>query len=199
MRIAAFHSQLDMKRGSSLAFLNTAIALKERGHDVHAYSFAVDDWYRSILDGAGIPSTSMDHHHLEPLGVHLILTNNRRARGVFTRLNGMIADADVAYLHGNQWTPQGLPVLDLPRAYYCDEPPRHYYEPDLVNVTVRKKLGKAMGALSRSRDRESDRRAVRTADQVATNSHYTRDYIERVYGIDATTVYLGVDLSLIHI
>jgi len=192
MRIAAFHSQLDLKRGSSLAFLNIAIALKERGHDVHAYSFAVDDWYRDTLDGAGISSTSLDHHQLEPLGVHLILTNNRRARSTFRRLNGMIGDADVAYLHGNQWTPLALPILELPRAYYCDEPPRHYHEPDLVNVTARKKLSKALGVVSRYRDRESDRMAVVTADQVATNSHYTRDYIKRVYGYDATTVYLGV-------
>lgn len=193
MRIVAFHSQLDMKRGSSLAFMNTAIALKERGHDVQAYSFAVDDWYRSILDDAGIPATSMDHRHIEPMGVHLILTNNRRARSVFHRLRAEAAGADAAYLHGNQWTPQALPILDLPRAYYCDEPPRHYYEPDLLNVTFGKKLGKALGIVSRSRDKEADRRAVVTADQVATNSHYTRDYIKRVYGIEATTVYLGVD------
>jgi glycosyltransferase involved in cell wall biosynthesis len=193
MRIAAFHSQLDLKRGSSLAFLNTAIALRERGHDVRAYSFAVDEWYRTRLEAAGIPATSLDHHHLEPLGVHLILTNNRRARKAFRRLAGMLGDAEAAYLHGNQWTPQALPIIELPRAYYCDEPPRHYYEPDLVNVTLRKRLGKALGSISRSRDAASDRRAVATADQVATNSHYTRDYIRRVYGVEATTVYLGVD------
>lgn len=193
MRIAAFHSMLDVKRGSSLAFLNVTLALKERGHDIHAYSFQVDEWYKGILDHAAIPSTSLDHRHLEPMGVHLILTNNRRARAVFRHLGEMISGVDVAYLHGNQWTPQALPILNVPRAYYCDEPPRHYHEPDLVNVTFGKKMGKAMGTVSRSRDREQDRSAVRTADEVATNSDYTRDYIKRVYGVDATTVYLGVD------
>ncbi|NIP33648.1 MAG: glycosyltransferase, partial [Thermoplasmata archaeon] len=127
------------------------------------------------------------------MGVHLILTNNRRARRVFRRLRSEFADADAAYLHGNQWTPQALPILDMPMAYYCDEPPRHYYEPDLLNVTLRKRLGKALGIVSRALDKKSDRLAVPTADAVATNSDYTRGYIKRVYGVDATTVYLGVD------
>jgi hypothetical protein len=183
MKIATFHSQLDLKRGSSLAYLNVIIALKERGHDVSAYSFKVDEWYRKRLEGAGIPVTSMDHRHLEPMGVHLILTNNRRARGVFRRLRSEFADADAAYLHGNQWTPQALPILDLPRVYFCDEPPRHYYEVDLINVTIGKKLGKALGKVSRTMDKAADRKAVVTADEVACNSHYTRDYIKRVYGI----------------
>jgi glycosyltransferase involved in cell wall biosynthesis len=42
-------------------------------------------------------------------------------------------------------------------------------------------------------DKAADRKAVVTADEVACNSHYTRDYIKRVYGIGATTTYLGVD------
>jgi glycosyltransferase involved in cell wall biosynthesis len=193
MKIATFHSQLDLKRGSSLAYLNVIIALKERGHEVTAHSFQVDDWYREILEGAGIPAKSMDHRHLEPMGVHLILTNNRRARRVFRQLRDEFADADAAYMHGNQWTPQALPILDLPRVYFCDEPPRHYYEPDLINVTLGKKVGKAIGFISRALDKSSDRRSVVTADQVACNSHYTRDYIRRVYGIQATTTYLGVD------
>ncbi len=193
MKIASFHSGLDIKRGSSLAYMNTAIALKERGHEVSAYSFAVDEWYRSRLEEAGIPTTSMDHHHVQPMGVNMILTNNRRARAVFRDLRGEFADAEVAYLHGNQWTPLALPILDMPRAYYCDEPPRHYYEPDLVNVTLRKRLGKALGFASRALDKRADRAAVVTADAVAANSEYTKGYIGRVYGLQATTVYLGVD------
>lgn len=193
MKVASFHSGLDIKRGSSLAFMNIAIALKERGHDVTAYSFQVDDWYRRTLESAGIRAVSLDHAHVEPMGVHMILTNNRRARGVFRRLRAEFADSDVAYLHGNQWTPLALPILDMPEAYYCDEPLRHYYEPDLVNVTLRKRMGKALGAVSRALDKRADRASVVTADVVATNSDYTRGYIRRVYGKDATTVYLGVD------
>jgi glycosyltransferase involved in cell wall biosynthesis len=193
MRVAAFHSELDRKRGSSLAFLNICLALRRRGHDVHVWSFNVDDWYRKTLDEVGIPSTSMDHHHLEPLGVHLIVTNNNRARKVFRRLKTDMEAMDIAYLHGNQWTPLSLPILDMPRGYYCDEPPRHYYEPDLINVTLGKKLGKALGYFSRSSDMRSDHDSVVTADQVAANSDYTRGYIKRVYDVEATTVYLGVD------
>jgi glycosyltransferase involved in cell wall biosynthesis len=193
VRIVGFHSQLDVKRGSSLAFLNIALALKKRGHEVAVYSFQVDEWYRSILEEAGIASTSVDHRHLEPLGVHLIMTNNSRARGVFKRLRTEFKAFDVAYLHGNQWTPLALPVLNMPKVYYCDEPPRHYHEPDLLNVTIGKKMGKAIGFLSRRSDRNGDRRSVAHADAVTTNSDYTRSYIKRVYGIDATTVYPGVD------
>jgi len=193
LRVSGFHSMLHLKRGSSLAFLNNMLALKRRGHDVHAYSFLLDDWYRSAFEEAGIPATSLGHHQRELMGVHLILTNNTRARGVFRRLRDEFRGSDVAYLHGNQWTPLALPILDMPRAYYCDEPPRHYYEPDLVNVTARKRVGKAIGSLSRALDKRADRRAVVHADAVATNSDYTRGYIKRVYGIEATTVYLGVD------
>ncbi|UCC92606.1 MAG: glycosyltransferase family 4 protein [Thermoplasmata archaeon] len=193
MDIAAFHSGLNIKRGASLAFMNVLISLKGRGHDVRAYSFQVDGWFEERFREAGIPSTSLDHHQVAPMGVHLILTNNRRARRVFRRLKGEFESADVAYLQDNQWTPHFLPILDMPTVYYCNEPPRHHYEPDLVNVTARKKVGKALGSISRSMDKAADRSAVAHADLICANSDYSREYIDRVYGVRSTTVYLGVD------
>ena len=193
MKIAAFHSGLDIRRGSSLAFLEILKVIKGLGNEVHVHSFNINDWFRTQFTEASIPVNSIDFHPATPFGVNMILTNNRRARRAFGGLLDTFGSMDAAYLHGNLWTPHFLPMLRMPTVYYCDEPPRHYYEPDLVNTKLSKRVGKTLGSISRRIDKAADRKAVVTAVRIVTNSNYTRSYIKDVYGVKATAIYSGVD------
>jgi glycosyltransferase involved in cell wall biosynthesis len=88
---------------------------------------------------------------------------------------------------------QAPPILVdelAPSVYFCDEPRRVDVEPEAAasrNPTTRGLYARLYAA-----ERELDRRAVRRATKLATNSRYTADQIYRAYQRSAQVLPLGV-------
>jgi glycosyltransferase involved in cell wall biosynthesis len=201
LRILAFHGFLTNIGGAEKAFASMLAGLRARGHDITLWTLDVSDYYRSWLDGKGIAVNSFGMK-LSRLGRRpLTLTNRLRALSRFNSLVKRMGPVDVAFIHHYDFSPLLAPKLaarGVPVVYYCQEPPRHYYEPDLQNITAKKKAGKAMGSWSNWIDKRMDRSGVERVDQILANSDYSREYIWRTYGKMPRTVYLGVDLERFH-
>jgi glycosyltransferase involved in cell wall biosynthesis len=80
----------------------------------------------------------------------------------------------------------------VPVLYFCFEPPRFVYS-DTADVAARVgKAGRALSILARLY-RPIDRRLVRAADRVLSNSPYGARRIRQAYGVSATVIEHGVD------
>ena len=175
--------------------------LRARGHDISLWTLDISDYYRSWLEGKGITSNTFGMKLSRAGHRPLILTNRLKASSRFNTLVKSMGPLDVAFIHHYDYSPLLAPKLagkGVPVVYYCQEPPRHYYEPDLQNVTARKKAGKALGSWSNWMDKRMDRSGVEHVDQILVNSDYSREYVWRTYGKMPRTVYLGVDLERFH-
>jgi glycosyltransferase involved in cell wall biosynthesis len=86
---------------------------------------------------------------------------------------------------------------DVPVIYFCDEPRRVDYEPEAA-VTRRKSTRYLYGPLHAA-ERMLDRKGVRRADVILTNSRYTAVQIERAYGRVARPIPLGVPSRLLNV
>ena len=172
--------------------------LKGRGHVIELWTLDISDYYRSWLEGKGIAINTFGMRRSMAGRRPLTLTNRLRASSRLNSLVKRMGAVDVAFIHHYDYSPLLAPKLSargVPVVYYCQEPPRHYYEPDLQNVTTRKKAGKALGSWSNWLDKRMDRSGVGHVDQILANSDYSREYIWRTYGMMPRTVYLGVDME----
>ena len=111
---------------------------------------------------------------------------------------------DVAFVHNCQFmaSPSLLAYLRTPAVYYCEEPPRQIYEPDVARpftaLTTLQRAGNLLDPLPklyRKTLRWLDRRGAQSARLVLVNSHYSRESLYRVYGLFAQVGYLGVDVK----
>ena len=109
---------------------------------------------------------------------------------------------DVVFAHNCRFaqSPAVLEFLATPGVYYCAEPPRLMYEPKIprpYNTFSRaQQIGNwfdPLPGLYRAALTRFDRRALRAADRVLTNSAYSREALYRIYGVFARVGYLGVD------
>jgi len=109
---------------------------------------------------------------------------------------------DVALAQPCQFTqsPPVLRYLATPTVYYCQEPLRCLYEapiprPYLHGYPIRRTLDKVdLGLhLYRSLARWNDQRAIRSATRVLVNSVHTQTNVRRIYGVNGTVCYHGVD------
>jgi glycosyltransferase involved in cell wall biosynthesis len=97
--------------------------------------------------------------------------------------------------------PDVLAHLRTPSAYYCHEPPRRFLEaacrPDAAPLSLYERARNAWHRPVRSMYERAaqklDRRNVRRAGAVLTNSEYSRDSIRSYYGRDSVVCRLGVD------
>jgi glycosyltransferase involved in cell wall biosynthesis len=114
------------------------------------------------------------------------------------------AGYDAVFTHNCQFiqSPSVLTFLRTPSVYYCGEPPRVIYEPRIArpyNHLTRQQravnLIDPFPCLYRAVLARLDRRNVRAATSILTNSAYTRENLYRVYGIFAHIGYLGVDIE----
>jgi len=198
LRIFAFHGFLTNIGGAEKAFASMLGGLRARDHDIALWTLDISDYYRSWLEGKGISVNTFGMKRSRLGHRPLTLTNDLRASSRFNSLVKLMGPFDVAFIHHYDYSPLLAPKLarkGVPVVYYCQEPPRHYYEPDLQNVTARKKMGKALGSWSNWMDKRLDRSGVEHVDQILVNSDYSREYIWRTYGKMPRTVYLGVDLD----
>lgn len=111
---------------------------------------------------------------------------------------------DVVFAHNCQFaqSPAVLEFLSTPGAYYCAEPPRLMYEPPIARPYNTFSRAQQIGnwfdplpGLYRAALKHFDRRALRAADLVLTNSAYSREALYRIYGVFARVGYLGVDIE----
>lgn len=114
------------------------------------------------------------------------------------------AGYDVVFAHNCQFaqSPAVLEFLSTPAAYYCAEPPRLLYEPAIPRPYTTFSRAQQIGnwfdplpGLYRAALKRFDRRALRAARLVITNSAYSREALYRIYGVFARVGYLGVDIE----
>jgi glycosyltransferase involved in cell wall biosynthesis len=86
--------------------------------------------------------------------------------------------------------PAALLTLRSPSLYFCDEPRRVDYEPEVFETTNPRTRG--LYAPLHGAERLLDRRAVARATTLVTNSAYTAVAIRKAYGRDAVVLPLGV-------
>lgn len=111
-------------------------------------------------------------------------------------------DYDLAFVHHCQvvQSPYILRHLRIPGVYYCQEPPRRLYEPELVRrttLTWKQKIQRAWYApaatLYQAIEKYADARNARAASLMLVNSYFSRESVYRVYGSNARVNYLGID------
>ena len=136
----------------------------------------------------------------------IYLGNVLRVRPVQQRMATQIdaGNYDVVFAHHCRFAqaPAILQYLKTPAVYYCQEPPRHFYEPPhdrpyLRSTGWRKRVNDLdpLIALHRTVAMALDRRATLAARTVLVNSAFSRESIYRTYGRSAQVNYLGADLS----
>lgn len=111
---------------------------------------------------------------------------------------------DVVFVHHCRFgqSPSLLQFLKTPSVYYCQEPPRLLYEPQVprpyLDFTRLQRIGNVFDPLPSVYRRilaRLDRANVQAATQVLANSCYSRETLYRVYEVFASVNYLGVDVE----
>jgi glycosyltransferase involved in cell wall biosynthesis len=112
----------------------------------------------------------------------------------YRRLNAAVRELepDVVWINPCQYLQAPLVARDLARrtVYYCDEPRRIDYEPQL-QASIQPRSRVPYWPIRRT-CRRLDRRTAMSAAVVATNSRYTADRIRSAYARDARIVHCGV-------
>jgi glycosyltransferase involved in cell wall biosynthesis len=111
---------------------------------------------------------------------------------------------DVVLAQPCMWTQAPLVLLYLktPAIYYCHEPPRHLYGSSQAYRDARaigyRKLDQfdPFISLYRKTARRMDKSATCAASLVLVNSIFIRDQVRRIYGLDPTISYHGVDTEI---
>ncbi len=127
------------------------------------------------------------------------------------RLSAQIAQTidrrgyDVVLAHGCRITQAPLLLLFLhtPSLYYCNEPLRWAYEPvpyrpywpDRIVDRIAERLD-VMNASYLYAVKMLDRKSIRSATLVLTNSRFTQAAVRRIYGVASRLCYPGVDAGL---
>lgn len=200
MRILAIHGFLDKLRGAELTFTNMMISLKKRGHDVEIIVLGISDYHKNRLEANGIRIRNIEFKEfylskpLSFLNSYFRLLNLLRAALIYrSHLRGN-KGFDVLFAHHYNYAPLSLLFAEMPKVYYCQEPPRGFYEPtDDTRSMILRLLSALKNFLPRTIEKGLDRYCVKHADLVLCNSNYSREYIWRSYGIYPITNYLGVD------
>jgi glycosyltransferase involved in cell wall biosynthesis len=191
MKIAAIRSFLTVKAGAQGAFLNMMRSLKRMGHEVDIYVLDTsDDIREEVSKEFNVTSVGFREWKLK---VFAPVFNHLRAIRQFKRLAYKInsGNYDIAFIDHYYLSPLILPFIQIPKVYYCYEPPRMYYEP-YWSVTWQAKIVKFLTCIVKFLDAY----CVKFADLILCPSDYAREYIWKSYGLFARTNYLGVDLEL---
>lgn len=115
------------------------------------------------------------------------------------------AGYDVVFVHPCRYAqaPALLQFLRTPSVYYCQEPPRHLYEPPVPRPGMQRsglqRIAARLDPLPALYDRmlaRQDRQSVLASSLVLVNSDFSREALYRIYGLLAKTCYLGVDTNL---
>lgn len=115
------------------------------------------------------------------------------------------AEYDVVLCSVLRWgiAPSLLRFCRTPSVYYCHEPPRRFYEPWCRPDAAPLSLFERSRLLWRWPSQQlldrwvqaHDRSNVQSASLVLSNSRYTQQTVQKVYGLAAEVCYLGVDCT----
>ena len=105
---------------------------------------------------------------------------------------------DLVFIEPSKFTqaPFILTLLKSKKVYYCQEPLRMVYEPELA---IHKNLHFAKynyERLNRYIRKTIDKHNIRHTDLLLANSNHTRDNIKRIYGLEAHASYMGVNTAI---
>ncbi len=94
-------------------------------------------------------------------------------------------------------TPFFLKYIKHPTVYYCPQPPRN--EAILENVEDNREINSLKRLIfnySDNKDLKIDKENISFAENILTNSYFTRESILRVYGLNSLVSYLGIDTKI---
>jgi len=114
----------------------------------------------------------------------------------YRKLSEMInaGNYDLVYVNPCYLTqaPYVLRYLKIPSIYYCPEPKREFYE----KVShVSNKLSYSLTLPFRLPIKTIDRTNARHATKILTNSYYSKEKIDQIYGVVSLVNYLGVETT----
>lgn len=119
-----------------------------------------------------------------------LLRMKSAAKKLAARINS--GGYDVAFIHQCAFfqNPPVMTLLSIPTVYYAqDTPQRTLHEPGLSNGNR-----SATDLAEWLKDRVNCT-SIRSAHRVLTSSYYTREAIEKIYGISARVAYFGIDIA----
>ena len=207
MKIAVFHDQ--PSGGARRALHGFCRALAARGHRIDFFTLTTADT-EMLRDEDVASSVTVLPFAFRPSVRRGLYLNDIRRRQSFADLERVNAHAarlidagqyDVALVDACRFTfaPRVLRHLHTPSAYFCHHRParlfEHHFSPPVSAYERARQL--CHWPLEHDLERrlwEDDRRLVRLADRVITNSSFTRDLIREVYGVDAAICTYGVEL-----
>lgn len=105
---------------------------------------------------------------------------------------------DLVLVHPSRWTqsPFLLSFLKTPSVYYCQEPLRLVYDP-IISDTQNLPLSSRIYEYCNRRWRQwIDGVNLQAAGRLLVNSHFSRNWVQSVYGRKSQVCYLGVDPKL---
>jgi glycosyltransferase involved in cell wall biosynthesis len=198
-KLAVFHN---LPSGGALRVLRDKLkGFKRRGYTVSLYSFSTSERDFMPLDRLA------DRSHVEPLhfkGFFRYQNYFKATRMVAEVINR--SDADLVFVTKCRYfgSPPLLRYLRKPHVFYSHEPLRiRSYEAlangngaplaALTGLTPFQMIKKSVKIRDHFIVKREDRRSMRSARLVMTNSHFTARWIKRVYGIEASVNYQGVD------
>ena len=128
----------------------------------------------------------------------------QKLEGLSRRIANQIdaGNYDIVFAQPCMWTqaPLVLRYLKTPAIYYCHEPPRHLYENISrdANKDVRSTLDRMdpFIRLYRTTALKLDKSATRAAKLVLVNSIFIRDQVRKIYELESTISYHGVDTDI---
>lgn len=207
MKIAVFHDQ--PSGGARRALHGFCRTLLARGHRIDFFTLSTAD-HEMLRDEDVATSVTVLPFAFKPSIRGGLYLNDIRRRQSFADLEHMNAHAaelidagqyDVALVDACRFTfaPHVLRYLHTPSAYFCHHRParrfEHAFSPPVSVYERARELWH--WPLERDLERrlwEEDRRLVRSADRVITNSNFSQDRIREVYGVEAAVCTYGVDL-----
>lgn len=180
---------MDVFGGVENVMLRTALHLKGRGHEPVMVSTAFHPELARALEAAAIERRAMGNPH--ETGRIRFLPALRAAA------SEALADCEAVNIHNfpaNLWISEqeGRPLV-----YACHEPPRHLHEDAMNPVFLRSRFNtrpwytRTWDGWMNAQWRALDLSATRRLHRIVTNSRYTANKIEQIYGFSAVPCYFA--------
>lgn len=208
MRIAVFYNI--PFGGAGRAVYEMAHRLSQR-HHVSTYTLGAQGLGLELLESLE-PRRPVVYRGFRPIRrpfgrLHSItsLVELARLNRAYEQLGRVVSDAcDIAIVHQCPYTsaPLLLRHVSVPTLLWIGEPLRHLHEPAVERAPTNRLLGKHSDtldaldpfiALQRRVITSVERSCARRASAVMTYSYYAREVLYRIYGVDASVNYLGID------
>lgn len=216
MNIAVVHNLTS--GGGKRALHEFCCHLRQQGHKLDLYipSLANEDFlplapYVQNVFRFSIPPFTLWQTRLLPFVLQYLnlprrILYLRHLKQLYARMAHTIdrAGYDAVFVHHCQvlQSPYILRYLRTPSIYYCQEPPRRLYEPELAfpsTLTWKQRVQRTWYAPATrfyaAIQKRDDYVNARSATIMLVNSYFSRESVYRVYGVNARVNYLGVDVS----